>query len=165
MNKEPLIDESVFIAPGATVVGDVTIGKNSSVWYHVTIRGDQPIEIGEETNIQDNVVVHVGQCPSKIGRGVTVGHGAIVHGCEVGDGSLVGMGAMILKGAKIGEECLIGAGAVILEDEIIPPRSVVVGVPGKVIRTVTDEDLETNRKNVQFYVNLAKEYKAREEKE
>lgn len=154
------IAEGVFVAEGARIIGDVTIEDEASVWFNAVIRGDEyPIRIGKRSNVQDNAVLHVGGGFScTIGDDVSIGHGAIVHGCEVGDGTLIGMGATILNGAKIGKYCIIGAGALVTEGKVIPDHSVVMGVPGKVVRQMTEADIEGRRKNVQVYVDSAKKY-------
>ncbi len=154
------IDNSVFIAEGARVIGDVTIGQGSSIWFNAVVRGDEyPIRIGKNSNVQDNAVLHVGEGFScTVGDEVSIGHGAIVHGCEVGDGTLIGMGAIVLNGAKIGKNCIIGAGALITEGKVIPDNSVVMGVPGKVVREMKEADFESRKRNISVYVNAAKEY-------
>ncbi len=143
------------------VVGDVTLGKNCSVWYGAVIRGDEEaIVIGDNTNIQDNAVLHVTPgLPLQIGSGVTVGHGAILHSCTVGDDSLIGMGAIVLDGAVIGKNCLIAAGAVVTPRTVIPDGSMVMGSPGKVKRELTAEEMEGNRLNAKFYVDLKEGYR------
>lgn len=153
-----------MIADNATVVGDVRLGNDVSVWFGVTMRGDDSfIEVGDQTNIQDNTVVHVDlEAPQRIGRGVTVGHGVIMHGIEIGDYSLIGMGSRLLGGCRVGEFCLIGAGAMVMEDAVIPPRSVVLGVPGKVRREVTDEEVEAMKWRAAHYVERARTYLAPE---
>lgn len=149
-----------IIADNAVVVGDVRLGKDVGIWFGVTIRGDDSwIEIGEGSNVQDNTVVHVDiDAPLKIGRGVTIGHAAIVHGIEIGDYSLIGMGSMVLGGARIGEYSLIGAGALVKENEVIPPRSVVLGMPGKVVRQVSEDEMEQMRWRARHYVQRAESY-------
>ena len=144
--KKPDIHPSVFVAPGAVVRGDVQLAAGSSVFYNAVLRGDRAaISIGEGTNIQDNCVVHVEyDLPVTVGKNVTVGHGAILHGCTIGDETLIGMGAIVLNGAKIGKNCLIGAGALVPEGREVPPRAVMVGVPAKQIRTLTDEEVAQN---------------------
>jgi carbonic anhydrase/acetyltransferase-like protein (isoleucine patch superfamily) len=134
------IHEDTFVAPSADVVGEVTVGAGSSIWYQAVLRGDMaPITIGEHSNIQDGCLLHVANgFPLQVGNYVTVGHGAILHGCTVEDGVLIGMGAIVLDGAVIGEGSIIGAGALVPEGKVIPPRSLVVGVPGKVIRELDD---------------------------
>lgn len=154
------IAENVFVAEGAKIIGDVTIEEGASVWFNAVIRGDEyPITIGKNTNVQDNAVLHVGGGYScSLGDNVSIGHGAIVHGCEVGEGTLVGMGATILNGARIGKYCIIGAGALVTEGKEIPDYSVVMGVPGKIVRQMTEADIEGRHKNVEVYVNSAKKY-------
>lgn len=160
-SKNPKIDPSVFVAPGAHVVGEVFIGQWSSVWFGAVLRGDiAPIHVGEATNIQDQAVVHVdwGQ-GCKIGDGVIVGHQATLHACEIGDGVLVGIGARVLSRAKVGAFSLIGAGAVVLEDAVIPERSLVLGVPGKVARILTPQEISKHLPHAKRYAELAKKYK------
>ncbi|MEM7201570.1 MAG: gamma carbonic anhydrase family protein [Planctomycetota bacterium] len=149
-----------MIAEGAVVVGDVRMGRDVNVWFGVTIRGDDShIEIGDETNIQDNTVVHVDlDAPQRIGRGVTVGHGAILHGVEIGDWSLIGMGSRLLSGCRIGECCIIGAGALVPENVVIPPRSLVLGMPGRVRREITDEEVAAMHWRARHYVQRAESY-------
>ncbi|HZN37218.1 MAG TPA: gamma carbonic anhydrase family protein [Planctomycetota bacterium] len=149
-----------MVADNATVVGDVRLGADVGIWFGVTIRGDDSwIEIGDDTNVQDNSCVHVDiGAPLRIGRGVTIGHGVIVHGVEIGDYSLIGMGSIILGGARIGEYSLIGAGALVRENAVIPPRSVVLGMPGKVVRQVTEGEMEAMRWRAKHYVQRARSY-------
>ena len=149
-----------MVADNAVVVGDVTLGKDVGVWVGVTIRGDDAsITIGEGSNVQDNTCVHVDVgAPLVVGAGVTIGHGVIVHGVEIGDYALIGMGSIILGGARIGEYSIIGAGALVRENAVIPPRSVVLGVPGKIVRQVSDEEMETQRWRARHYVQRAKTY-------
>lgn len=141
----PTIASDVFVAPSASVIGDVVIGEGSSVWFGVVLRGDVfPIRIGARTNIQDNSVVHVtgGKTMTTIGDDVTVGHSAIVHGCKVGSRCLVGMGSIVLDGAVIEDECFIAAGALVPPGMRVPSRSMVMGRPGKVVRAVRPDELE-----------------------
>ena len=154
------IHETAFIAPGAVVTGNVTIGEDCSVWYHATIRGDlAPIRIGRASNIQDNCVVHVASIyPVAIGENVTVGHGAILHGCTIENNTLIGMGAILLNGCHIGRNCIIGAGALITQNAVIPDNSVVLGNPGRVKREVTPEEEAGILQNAQQYVKEAKAY-------
>jgi len=151
-----------MVADNATVVGDVRLGNDVGIWFGVTIRGDDShIEIGDDTNVQDNTCVHVDlDAPLRIGRGVTIGHGVIVHGVEIGDYALIGMGSIVLGGARIGEYSLIGAGALIKENAVIPPRSVVLGMPGKIVRQVTDAEMEGMRWRARHYVERARSYLA-----
>ncbi len=156
------IHPSVYIAPGAQVIGDVTIGAESSVWFNAVVRGDSSsITIGERTNIQDLCVLHVDRGHSlTIGDDVTVGHGAIVHGCTVGNRVLVGMGAIILNDAVIGDDCIIGAGALVTGGVTIPAGSLVLGSPAKVVRPVTEEQKRDTLANGAVYVRHAREYKS-----
>lgn len=149
---------SVAIAPSAIVLGDVTLGENVGIWYHATVRGDRaPICIGKGSNIQDNSVVHVDAgYPVTIGENVTVGHGAILHGCTIEDNSLIGMGAILMNGSHIGRNCIIGAGALVTQNMIIPDNSLVIGNPAKIKRSVTPEEAEGNLRNANFYVEEAK---------
>lgn len=161
LDKKPEVHESVFIAPGSHIIGDVRIGKESTVWFNAVLRGDEgPITIGERTSIQDNVTCHLYEgSPLCIGDEVTVGHNAILHGCKIGDRSIVGMGSTILDGVEIGEECIIGANTLIPNSKKIPPRSLVVGSPGKVVRELTDRDLELIQLSIESYVQKGKEYR------
>lgn len=149
-----------MIADNAAVMGDVRLGRDANIWFGVTIRGDDSfIEIGADTNVQDNTCVHVDVgAPQRIGRGVTIGHGVVLHGVEIGDYALIGMGAVLLGGCRIGEYCIIGAGALVPENAVIPPRSVVLGVPGKIRRQVTEAEMEENRWRARHYVARAKTY-------
>ncbi|NLY53747.1 MAG: gamma carbonic anhydrase family protein [Firmicutes bacterium] len=155
------IHADTFIAPTADIVGDVTIGEGSSVWYHAVLRGDMaPIMIGKNSNIQDGCLLHVAEgFPLQIGNYVTAGHGAILHGCTVEDGVLIGMGAIVLDGAVIGSGSIIGAGAVIPEGKVIPPRSLVVGVPGKVIRELDEAKAQELIAHAEKYARLGREYR------
>lgn len=152
---------STLIFPGAVVVGAVTLGENCSVWYNAVIRADEDaIVIGDGTNIQDNAVLHVTTgLPLTLGSHVTVGHGAILHSCTVGDDSLIGMGATVLDGAVIGKGCLIAAGAVVTPRSVIPDGSMVMGAPGKVRRELTAEEIADIRRNAQVYMALKEDYR------
>lgn len=158
--KKPDIRESCYIAPSADIIGDVTIGENSSVWHKAVLRGDiNSIKIGANSNIQDGTVIHVTEThPVDVGDNVTVGHNAILHGCTVKDNALIGMGAIVLDGAVIGEGALVGAGSLVPEGKVIPPYSLALGVPAKVIRELTKEQLEAIKKNAEEYVRLSKKY-------
>ena len=147
----------VFLAEGAVVVGDVTLGSRSSVWHNAVLRGDcAPITLGAGSNVQDCAVLHGADgFPVVVGDGVTIGHGAIVHGCTVGDNTLVGMGAIVLNGACIGSDCIIGAGALVTQGTVIPDGSVAYGTPARVVRPATEEDCAANRENAREYVRLA----------
>lgn len=161
MMKKPVIDASAFIAPSATVMGDVTIGARSSVFFGAVIRSESiPITIGEDTNIQDNCVLHADPgLPMTIGKGVTVGHSAVLHSCTVGDNSLIGIGAIVLNEAVIGRDCIIAAGALVPPRAVIPDGSMVMGSPGKVRRQLTEDDIAANRRSAAFYVSESAEYK------
>lgn len=140
----PTIHPSAFVDDSAQVIGDTHIGAESSVWMQTVIRGDvNYIRIGDRTNVQDGTIVHVQNetCPTVIGNDVTIGHGAIIHGCTIHHRVLVGMGAIILNGAVIGEDCIVAAGTLVTEGTVIPPRSMVMGSPGKVRRPLTDRDV------------------------
>ena len=154
-----MIDKSVFIAPGAQVIGDVTIGKDCGVWYNAVIRGDsREIVIGERTNIQDLACLHVDKhFKLSVGDNVTIGHSAIVHGCAVGNNVLIGMGAIIMNGAQIGNNCIIGAGALVTENMIIPDGMMAYGSPAKVIRALSEEEKQGILENADIYVRHAKE--------
>jgi carbonic anhydrase/acetyltransferase-like protein (isoleucine patch superfamily) len=155
---------TAWIAPNATVVGDVTIGSESSIWYGTVIRADSaPIHIGNRTNVQDTCVLHADPAfPLTIGNNTTLGHGAICHGATIGDGALVGMGAVVMNGATIGDGSLIAAGAVVLEGVDIPPRSLVAGVPAKVVRQVTDAEAAALLDNARNYTALGQQHQANE---
>lgn len=157
---QPLLAKDVFIAPGASVVGRVRMGTASSVWFSAVVRGDTgAVEIGERTNIQDGAVVHTfGELTTRLGDGVTIGHGAVVHAARIGDSTLVGIGATVLNGATIGEQCIIAAHALVGEGATIPPGSLVVGVPGKVLRELTETDLAVIARTSETYVSLARDY-------
>jgi carbonic anhydrase/acetyltransferase-like protein (isoleucine patch superfamily) len=149
-----------FLTHNAIVVGDVTIGEQSSIWFSVVIRGDvAPIRIGRRVNVQDGSVIHVdGGVENVIEDDVSIGHRAIVHGKRVGRGSLIGMGSTVLSGSIIGEDCLIGAGAVVPPNMKVPDRSVIMGVPGKIAREVSDKDLAYMRMINDAYIDLAQRY-------
>ena len=156
------IDKSVFIAEGARVIGDVTLEKNSSVWFNAVLRGDDDkIVVGEGSNIQDNCVLHCDRKnPTIVGKNVSVGHLALLHGCTVGDNSLIGMHATVMNGAVSGKNCVIGAGALVTGGTVIPDNSVAVGSPAKVIRKVTEADLKGSRENIEFYLKQSAAYLA-----
>ena len=159
--KDAVIHESVVIAQGAYIIGNVSIGEQSSVWFNAVMRGDEgPIVVGKRTSIQDNTTLHLyeGQ-PLNIGDEVTVGHNAILHGCTIGNRSIIGMGSTILDGAEIGEECIIGANTLISSGKKIPPRSLVVGSPGKVVRELNEKDLQLIQLSIDTYVQKGKEFK------
>ncbi|NLA99516.1 MAG: gamma carbonic anhydrase family protein [Methanomicrobiales archaeon] len=161
MESGLVVGNRVFIAENATVIGDVTLADDASVWFGAVARGDRDtITVGEGSNIQDNAVVHTTPgFPVAIGAEVSVGHGAILHGCTIRDRVLVGMGAVVLNGAVVGEGSIIGAGAVVTEGKDIPRNSLVLGVPGKVVRETTPEQREGILHNAREYVKLAGRYR------
>jgi carbonic anhydrase/acetyltransferase-like protein (isoleucine patch superfamily) len=156
----PQVAATAWVAPGATLVGAVTLGARSSVWFTAVLRADQAaIEVAEESNLQDGVVVHADPgFPVSVGRRVSVGHRAVLHGCTVEDDVLVGMGAVLLNGAHIGHGSLVAAGAVVLEATVVPPGSLVAGVPAKVRRQLTEAEATGLRANAASYVRLAQVY-------
>lgn len=159
----PHIEEDVFIAPGAWVIGDVVIGKGSSIWFNTVVRGDEHyVRIGSETNIQDNCTLHVtmDQFPLEIGNRVTVGHQAVVHGCVIEDDCLIGMGSIILDGARIGKGSLVAAGSVVTPGTVVPPGSVVMGIPGAVKKQAGEMERLMIEEAVSHYVRLASDYLA-----
>lgn len=146
---------AAYIAPNATVVGDVTLGENVSIWYGAVLRGDHgAITVGDGTNIQDNCIVHE---KTAIGKNCTVGHGAIVHGCTIGDNTVVGMGSIVLTGAVIGENCVIGAGAVVTGKMNAPAGSVLLGSPARVVKEATPEMIAGNAKSARDYIQMAQD--------
>jgi len=150
-------DEEVLICEGASVTGDVTLSKGVSVWYNAVIRGDEgTITIGKDTNIQDGAVLHE---TVTVGVGCTVGHNAILHGCTVGDNSLIGMGAIVLNGAKIGSNCIVGAGALVTGKMDAPDGSMILGSPAKVVRPLTEEEIERNRGSMRHYLRNTENYR------
>jgi carbonic anhydrase/acetyltransferase-like protein (isoleucine patch superfamily) len=160
-NRKPVIDaEEYFIAETAAVIGDVTIHNQVSIWFGAVLRGDlEPIEIGEKTSVQDNAVIHTDHdAPVKVGYGVTIGHQATIHGCTIGNNCIIGMKATVLDSAEIGDNCIIGAGALVAPGKEIPAGSLVVGVPGRVVRQITDEERAYITKNADFYVDTFRQY-------
>lgn len=160
-NIRPSLGARVFVAPNASVIGDVTLGSDSSIWFGAVLRGDCfPITIGARSNIQDNAVVHVtgDKARTVIGDDVTVGHLALVHGCTIGNGCLIGMGSIILDNAVVEDESVIAAGALVPPGMRVPSRSLVMGRPGKVVRTLSDSDLEWVKEAGRLYVQYAREF-------
>ena len=158
----PTIDETSFIAPSADLIGDVTLGAYSSVWFNATIRGDiHKIRIGRETNVQDNAVVHVtaDTGPVRIGDRVTIGHGAIVHACTIEENVLIGMGAIVLDNAVIGRDSIIGAGALVTSRVVVPPGSMVLGSPARVVRSLSQEEIASIGAFADNYVKNGKIYR------
>lgn len=161
-DRTPCLGEGTWVAHNATVIGSVDTGRNVNIWYNVVIRGDNdPIVIGDNTNIQDGSILHNDDgVPLTIGANVTVGHMVMLHGCTIGDGSLIGINAVVLNHAIVGKNCIIGANALIPEGKVIPDRSLVVGSPGRVIRELTDADIAGLHANAQHYVDNARLYEA-----
>ena len=159
--KKPQIDPTAFIAKGARIIGDVIIDSNSSIWYNTVARADiNSIQIGQGSNVQDNSVIHLENDQGVIiGNNVTIGHNAIIHGCTIKDGALIGMGAIIMNGAIIGKGSVIGAGAVVKENMVVPDLSLVVGIPGKIIKTMKEDTYKSNVKWAHKYVQLSKIHK------
>ena len=165
----PKIDKSAWIAPGATVIGDVKIGKDSSVWFGVVVRGDvHKIEIGDRVNIQDLSMIHVTHykkadksdgSPTIIGNDVTIGHRVMLHGCRIEDGCLIGMSATILDDAVIGKESIVGAGALVTKGKKFPPRSLILGTPAKVVRELSEDEVKELYVSAKRYVKFMREYK------
>ncbi|EKY26267.1 gamma carbonic anhydrase family protein [Clostridium celatum] len=156
----PRIDESTYISESVDIIGDVTIEENANIWFGPRLRGDMnKIVIGKNTNIQENTVVHVDKnCPCLIGKDVTIGHGAIIHGCEICDNVLVGMGSIILNNAKIGKNTIIGAGSLITQGKVFPEGVLILGNPAKVVRELSEAEIESIKNSANNYVNLSKKY-------
>ena len=152
-----------WVAPDATLIGNIKIGRNAGFWFGVVIRGDgERIAIGADTNVQEHTIMHTDPgFPLTIGEGCTIGHRALLHGCTVGDNSLIGMGAIVLNGASIGNNSLVGAGALVTENKVFPDNSLIVGSPAKVIRTLDDAAIERLRVSAAHYVANAKRFKAK----
>ncbi len=157
---EPTVDATAWVAPTATLIGDVELHARASVFYGAVLRADRDrIVIGAGSNLQDNVTVHGDPgSPTILGRGVSVGHAAVLHGCTIGDDCLIGMSATVLNGAVIGDESLVAAGAVVLEGTVVPPRSLVAGVPAKVRRELSDDEVAAIRRNAETYLMLSSEH-------
>lgn len=160
-DKTPQIDDDAWLAPGCHIIGAVTLGPASSVWFGTTMRGDnEMITVGAGSNVQENCVLHTDMgSPLTIGTGCTIGHKAMLHGCIIGDNSLIGMGATVLNGAVIGKNCLIGAGALITEGKVIPDGSLVMGSPGKVVRQLDDDAIERLKLSAQHYSENAARFR------
>lgn len=159
--KTPILDSSVFVAPGSKIIGEVVVGEESTIWFNAVLRGDEGlISIGKRCSIQDNSTIHLYEgAPVIVEDEVTVGHNVILHGCKVGSRSIIGMGSTILDHAEIGEECIIGANTLIPPGKKIPPRSLVVGSPGKVVRELSDKDFEIIQLSIDTYVQKGYDYR------
>lgn len=155
-------DGSFYVAPGAQLIGDVRLGKHSSIWFNAVLRADdERIEIGEGSNIQDGTVIHCDHDqPTLIGRNVTVGHKVLLHGCEIGDESLIGNGAIILDGVRIGRQCLVGAGSLVTPGKVFPDGSVIMGSPARLVRAVGDKELRMIAHGAESYKQRAVRYRA-----
>jgi len=160
-DRTPEVDASAYVAPGATVIGSVRLGPGSSIWPSAVIRADNDtITVGARTSVQEAAVLHVDPgCPLTVGEGVTIGHQAMLHGCTIGDGALIGIQAVVLNRAVIGKESLVGAGAVVTEGKVFPERSLILGAPAKVVRTLSDEDVARMRAGADSYVRRAAQFK------
>lgn len=158
----PDIDDSAYVAPNAAIIGRVRLGPNSSVWFGATLRGDnEPIVVGANSNVQEGAVLHTDMgFPLAVRDHVTVGHQAVLHGCTIEEGALVGIQAVVLNGAVIGRYCLVGAGAVVTERKVFPERSLILGAPAKVVRELTDEEVAGLRETAEHYVGRSMEYHA-----
>ena len=160
-NNTPSLHKESWVASNAVLIGRVILKKDANVWFNVVLRGDiEPITIGEGSNVQDGSVFHTDPgCPLILGKGVTVGHMVMLHGCQIENDTLIGIGSTILNKTKIGKNCIIGANTLIPENKIIPDRSLVIGSPGKIVRQVTDEEIEHIKENARDYVKNFKKYK------
>lgn len=160
-DESPAIDATAFVARGAVIVGAVTVGAEASIWYQCVVRGDiNRIRIGARSNVQDGTVIHVADDhPAVIGEEVSVGHRAIVHACEIGDGTLVGMGAIVMDGARVGSRCVIGAGALVTRGMVVPEGSLVMGAPARVVRRLTADEMARNEALAWKYVAVARRYR------
>ncbi|MBS4840713.1 MULTISPECIES: gamma carbonic anhydrase family protein [Clostridium] len=159
MEKSPAIDEEVYISETAVIIGDVTLKRNSNIWFGSVLRGDmESIVIGENTNIQENSVVHVDKNEKVVvGDNCTIGHNAVIHGCIIGDNTLIGMGAIILNGVKIGKNSIVGAGALVTQNKEFEDGVLILGNPAKVIRKLTEEEIKSNSQSSLNYIKLSKE--------
>lgn len=160
--KTPVVSASAFVAPDAWIIGDTNVGDNVSIFFNAVLRGDiESIKVGRGTNLQEHVLVHTshGMSPVLIGEDVTVGHRAIIHGCSVGDRCLIGMGATILDNAGVGDECIVGAHALVPKGMKIPPRSLVMGTPAKIVRALTEDEIKSLIASAQGYQQLGETYR------
>nr|WP_067294023.1 gamma carbonic anhydrase family protein [Marinobacterium profundum] len=162
----PQIHDDTYIAEQATVIGKVVLQQGGSIWPQAVLRGDnEAIEIGTGSNVQEGAVMHTDPgFPLKVGAGVTIGHQAMLHGCEIGDGSLIGIQAVVLNGAVIGKNCLVGAGAVVTEGKVFPDNSLIIGAPAKRVRDLTEEAINDLKANAEHYVDKGRQYKTRLER-
>jgi carbonic anhydrase/acetyltransferase-like protein (isoleucine patch superfamily) len=163
LGKKPDVARAAFVAANATVLGDVTLGPRSSVWYGCVLRGDiNSIAIGEGSNVQDGTVVHLADDYGvRVGNFTTIGHAAIIHACDIGDECLIGMGATVLDGAKIGDRCIVGANALVTQRFVAPPGSMILGAPAKVVRALSEDEQRGLRRWAEKYIEVAKAHAAR----
>jgi len=161
MDMKPILEEEIYIAETAVIIGDVTLKRNSNIWFGAVLRGDEEsIVVGENTNIQENSIIHVDENNKvEIGDGCTIGHGVIVHGCKIGNNTLVGMGAIILNGAKIGNNTIVGAGSLITQNKVFEDGVLIIGNPAKVVRKLTEEEIDNNKKSCLNYIELSKKFR------
>jgi carbonic anhydrase/acetyltransferase-like protein (isoleucine patch superfamily) len=162
LGRAPTLSRAAFVASNATVLGDVTLGEESSVWYGCILRGDiNSIVIGDGTNVQDGTIVHLADDHGvRVGNFTTIGHAAIIHACEIGDECLIGMGATVLDGARIGEHCIVGANALVTQRFVAPPGSMILGAPAKVVRPLTKQEIRGLRPWAEKYIEVAKAHAA-----
>jgi carbonic anhydrase/acetyltransferase-like protein (isoleucine patch superfamily) len=161
MSKKPDFEEDVYISETSVIIGDVTLKSNVNIWFGAVLRGDvESIVIGKNTNIQENTVVHVDENDHvEVGDGCTIGHGAIIHGCKIGDNTLIGMGAIILNGAEIGNNSIVGAGSLVTQNKKFEDGVLIIGNPAKVVRNLTEQEIQNNKRSSLEYIELSKEIK------
>lgn len=161
MDKKPTFEEDVYISETSVIIGDVTLNGNANVWFGAVLRGDvESVAIGKNTNIQENTIIHVDENHGVIvGDGCTIGHGAIIHGCKIGNNTLIGMGAIILNGAEIGNNSIVGAGSLVTQNKKFEDGVLILGNPAKVVRNLTEEEIENNKRSCLGYIELSKEIK------
>lgn len=164
INKKPTLEEDVYISETSVIIGDVTLKRNANIWFGAVLRGDvESIVIGQNTNVQENTVVHVDENDHvEVGEGCTIGHGAIIHGCKIGDNTLIGMGAIILNGAEIGSNSIVAAGSLVTQNKKFEDGVLILGNPAKVVRNLTEEEIENNKRSCLGYIELSKEIKCGE---
>jgi len=161
LDKKPILNVDVYISETSVIIGDVILKRNTNIWFGAVLRGDVGrIIIGEDTNIQENTIIHVDENEQvEVGNGCTIGHGAIIHGCTIGNNTLVGMGSIILNGAEIGNNTIIGAGSLITQNKKFEDGVLIVGNPARVVRKLTSEEIESNKKSCLEYIKLSKKFK------
>ncbi|OOM74281.1 2,3,4,5-tetrahydropyridine-2,6-dicarboxylate N-acetyltransferase [Clostridium puniceum] len=161
MDKKPTVQEDVYISGTSVIIGDVTLKRNTNVWFGAVLRGDvASIIIGENTNVQENAIIHVDENEHvEVGEGCTIGHGAIIHGCKIGNNTLIGMGAIILNGAQIGNNTIVGAGSLVTQNKKFEDGVLILGNPAKVVRNLTEEEIKNNKKSCLGYIELSKKIK------